>query len=151
MGRDGRVQTIMANGKPLLKDKQKKKKDRKPTISQLKHKLDAIFSQYIRQKYAKDGKVACFTCSRIGHIKEMQCGHFVSRSYLATRFDERNVRVQCVGCNVFGGGKVAIFAINLEKEKKGIVQELYRKSQEITKYYPYSDKIKEYEEKLKNL
>jgi len=79
----------------------------------------------------------------------MQNGHFASRSYLATRFDETNVRVQCVGCNVFGGGRVAIFATRLEAE--GIsTKELYRKAQQITKYFPYEDKIEEYKLKLKD-
>lgn len=122
---------------------------KKKTTSQLKKKLDQIFSQYIRQKYAsKSGEVKCYTCPLMGHYKDFQCGHFVSRSHLATRFDEKNVRVQCRGCNIFGYGRTAIFASNLEKEEKGIVAKLYQKAQEITKYYPYEEKIEEYQEKL---
>jgi len=130
--------------------KKKEKKPKKKTTSQLKKELDKVFSQFIRQKYAnKDGMVACYTCGVTKHWKEMQNGHFASRSYLATRFDETNVRVQCVGCNVFGGGRVAIFATRLEAE--GIsTKELYRKAQQITKYFPYEDKIEEYKLKLKD-
>lgn len=127
------------------------KKLKKKTTSQLKKKLDQIFSQFIRNKYAQSGFITCYTCGRKIEVKSSQCGHFVSRQHLATRFDERNCRPQCIGCNVFGGGQVAIFATNLERENPGIVNELYKKAQEITKYYPYEEKIKEYEDKIKNL
>lgn len=136
----------MANGKPIPK------KVKKKTTSQLKKELDKVFSQYIRQKAAdKEGFVLCYTCGVKKHWKEMQNGHFVSRVYLATRFEEGNVRPQCVGCNVFGGGKVVAFAANLEKEQPGIVGLLYRKAQEIVKDYPYSQKIEEYKIKLQEL
>jgi hypothetical protein len=125
------------------------KKPKKKTTSQLKKELDKIFSLYIRNKYAKNGQVKCYTCTAIKGILEIQNGHFVSRSHLSTRFSEDNVRPQCVGCNVFGGGKVSIFAINLDKELgEGTSMRLYKEAQEITKYYPYEEKIKEYKEKL---
>ncbi len=77
-------------------------------------------------------------------IKESQCGHFVSRTYLATRYDERNCRVQCVGCNVFGKGMTMVFANNLEEENKGIVAELYREARKIVKDFPYKELIEKY-------
>lgn len=133
-----------------MRSSRKPKKLKKKTTSQLKKELDKLFSQYIRLKYAdKNGKASCFTCDRSFPWKETDCGHFVSRQHLATRFDERNVRVQCKGCNLFGGGRVAIFATRLEDESKGLVQILYRKAQEITKDFPYKEKIEEYKEKLK--
>jgi hypothetical protein len=129
-----------------------KGKGKKLTASKLKKKLDAIFSQYIRQKYADEkGYAQCYTCPTKKHWKEMQCGHFVSRSQMATRFSEDNCRVQCIGCNVFGGGRVTIFANNLEREIAGIVTNLYRKAQEITKDFPYAEKIEEYTKKLAEL
>lgn len=79
----------------------------------------------------------------------MQNGHFISRVYLATRFDEDNCRPQCVGCNVFGNGKTVEFARKLEAENKGIVARLYKKAQGITKDYPYQAKIDYYQEKIK--
>jgi hypothetical protein len=55
-----------------------------------------------------------------------------------------------VGCNVFGGGKIAVFATKLDHELgEGAVTKLYRKAQEITKNFPYEKKIEEYKEKLK--
>ena len=125
------------------------KKVKKKTTSQLKKELDKVFSIYIRQKYAKEEKVHCYTCGVLQDIKRIQNGHFVSRGYLATRFDERNCKPQCVGCNVFGGGKTAVFANRLEKETPGIVKELYREAQKIVKDFPYQAKIDYYKNLIK--
>jgi hypothetical protein len=93
------------------------KKKAPPSLSKLKKTLDSVFSQYIRLKHAdKNGYVKCYTCSTVRHWKEMQNGHFVSRTYLITRFNENNCRPQCVGCNMFHHGKPLDFEENLKKE-----------------------------------
>ena len=119
--------------------------------AKLKKELDRVFSIYVRQKYADQrGEVACYTCLSTMPWKNSQCGHFASRAYLSTRFDEDNCRPQCVGCNVFGGGRVAIFATKLEEELgEGTVKRLYKKAQEITKNYPYQEKIDYYKNLIK--
>ena len=101
---------------------------KKPTVSKLKKKLDAIYSQYIRQKYSDDtGEVSCYTCPRRDHYKNLQCGHFVPRQYLKTRWDERNTRPQCYACNMLYNGQPSRFAANLVAEYgQGIVEELER-------------------------
>ena len=125
------------------------KKPKKLSTAKLKKKLDEIFSKYIRQKYTdKFSLVGCYTCGKRLPAREMQNGHFVRRQYLATRYSEDNCRPQCVGCNIFGDGKTVEFARRLEEEKAGIVQELYKKAQEITKDYPYQEKIHYYSQKL---
>lgn len=87
------------------------------TQAQLKKMLDSIFSVYIRKKYADaDGNVACYTCGKILPWQHIQNGHFISRSYLATRWHENNCRPQDVGCNVFGNGKPLDFEERLKKE-----------------------------------
>lgn len=141
----------MATGKPLLKEKDKPKKLKKKSVSKLKKEADKVFSIYIRKKYAnKNGEVKCYTCPKVLPWNEIQNGHFVSRSHLSTRFDEDNCRPQCVGCNVFGGGRVAIYAVCLEQELgQGTVARLYKKAQGITKDFPYEKTIKYYTEKLK--
>ena len=79
----------------------------------------------------------------------MQNGHYISRSYLATRFDENNCRPQCVGCNVFGGGKPFEFEERLVKEiGREKVDDLKRKRNDIIRYYPYLEEIEEYKQKL---
>lgn len=118
------------------------------STKQLKKQLDSIYSEWIRRKYSVNGYTQCYTCYKILPWKEIQCGHFVSRKQLATRFDERNTRPQCVGCNIFGKGKTSIFAENLEKEISGIVVLLYREANKITKDFPYISKIKYYQDLL---
>lgn len=120
------------------------------TAAQLKKDLDGLFSKWVRLSHAdKNGNVACYTCGKIFHWKKIQNGHFIRRQYLATRFDPRNCRPQCVGCNMFGDGKTVEFSRKLESEKKGITMALYRDAQAITKNFPYAEKILEYTEKLK--
>ena len=76
------------------------------TISKLKTKLDKLFSEYIRRRYANhDGTVSCFTCGIVKHWKEQQAGHFQSRRHHSTRWDEKNVQVQCKSCNIFKSGE----------------------------------------------
>ena len=85
------------------------------TISKLKKELDKWFSLFIRLREAtNEGMVQCFTCGKVSHYKSgMQNGHFQSRRHLATRFDETNCQVQCVGCNMFKAGEQFKFHINL--------------------------------------
>lgn len=88
------------------------KKKKLKTQAQLKKQLDSVFSVYIRQKYP----ARCYTCGVSKRRKDLQCGHFISRQYLMTRWHENNCRPQCVGCNVFGNGKPLDFEENLKKE-----------------------------------
>lgn len=95
----------------------KKPKSKEKTHAQLKKELDRVFSLYIRQKDAdENGMVACYTCGKVMHWKQIQAGHFVSRQFLATRWDENNVKPQCAGCNIFGNGKPLDFEERLKKE-----------------------------------
>lgn len=147
--------TALLRKTPLAKvspNKVKKEKD-KNSSSYLRDKLDKLFSQYIRRKYSdEDGMSQCYTCGAIKHYKKLQCGHFISRKELATRFDERNCRPQCFGCNAkhLGNGMVVKFGEKLEKEYgKKIITELHTKARTITKYFPYEHFIEVYTEKLK--
>ena len=58
-------------------------------------KLDTVFSQYIRLRYADNYIVECYTCGIKNHYKKMHCGHFMSRKHYSTRWDELNCQVQC--------------------------------------------------------
>lgn len=79
-------------------------------MAKLKKKLDAVFSRYVRSIHPK----RCYTCGK--YTETLQCGHFVSRQYLATRWDLNNCRPQCVGCNIWGHGQLLDFEENLKKE-----------------------------------
>lgn len=117
------------------------------TTTKLKKKLDTVFSQYIRQKYANaNGDCRCYTCGYTAHWKKMQNGHMVSRYYLATRYDERNCRPQCYTCNMFRNGMIPDFSQRLEIELgEGITKTLYREANKIVKDFPYKEKIKYYQ------
>lgn len=120
------------------------------SAAKLKKELDALFSRWVRLSYA-DGRgfVRCFTCDAKFFWKKIQNGHFIRRQYLATRFDPRNCRPQCVGCNIYGDGKMVEFSAKLEKETPGITIVLYREAQKITKNYPYAVEIERYKTLLK--
>lgn len=122
------------------------------SAAKLRKELDAVFSRYVRLKFADaNGNARCYTCGAYKHWKELQNGHFIRRQYLATRFDERNCRPQCVGCNMFGDGKTVEFSARLESENPGMTALLYREAQKIVKNFPYEEKIAEYEAKLGKL
>ena len=81
----------------------------------LTNKLDKYFSLYVRQRNAdSSGFVSCFTCGTRKHWKEMDAGHFQSRGKKTTRWDEKNVQVQCKRCNGFRGGEQFKFARELD-------------------------------------
>lgn len=103
---------------------------KKLTRSKVVKKLDTIFSEYIRLRYADNGIVECFTCGKRAHWKDnMQAGHFQSRKHYATRWDEINVQVQCKACNVFRYGEQFIFGNRLDaKYGEGTAEKLHRKA-----------------------
>lgn len=84
------------------------------TLSINKHraKADKVFSEYIRKR----DKGVCYTCGTKRPWKEMQAGHFVSRSHNSLRFSEINVRCQDAACNIFKYGNMPIFAQKLLAE-----------------------------------
>tara|TARA_R110000787_G_scaffold156160_2_gene270058 strand:- start:1184 stop:1585 length:402 start_codon:yes stop_codon:yes gene_type:complete len=121
------------------------------TISKLKKKLDQQFSLFIRLKDADDnGYNYCFTCNKFDHYKGLQCGHFVSRKYTATRFDEQNCKPQCPGCNIFRYGEQYKFGQKLGHD---LAEELHTKSRSTVKImaYEYKEKITYYKDLVKNL
>ena len=77
----------------------------------------------------------------------MQNGHFQSRGFLATRFDEENCQPQCVGCNMFKQGEQYKFALNLDsKYGEGKAEELEILAKSVVKFsrIDYEDKISYY-------
>ncbi len=89
---------------------------KKPTPAKLKKELDRLFSIYIRTKYTVNGRLYCYTCDKPMDFSGSHCGHFIPRNILITRWNEDNCRPQCVGCNIFGNGKILDFEERLKKE-----------------------------------
>ena len=94
-------------------------------------KLDKVFSEYIRRRYAKDNVAECVTCGKKDHWKSLQAGHFMSRKHYSTRWDEQNVQVQCNSCNVFRYGEQYKFSLYLGSE---LSEELLQKSHQVAKF-----------------
>lgn len=97
------------------------------TRKALVKKLDKVFSLYIRNKGAFDvnGELFnhCFTCGKpLPVIGGLQCGHYESRRYLATRWEEKNCRPQCVHCNIFSEGNKPAFAVKLIAEDPDVLE-----------------------------
>ena len=131
------------------------KKPKSKTQAQLKKMLDSVFSVYIRKKYAdEEGNVACYTCGKKTAWQHIQNGHFISRSYLATRWHENNCRPQDVGCNIFGNGKPLDFEENLKRELgEQYVEDMKKLRHTPVKYdrHWYTEKINYYKAKLHEL
>ena len=73
----------------------------KPSVARLKKKAWALFSKYIRRKYADfEGFASCVTCGVRKKLEELHAGHFVQGRGNAILFDERGVFPQCYVCNV---------------------------------------------------
>ena len=124
-------------------------------ISKLKKKLDVLFSQYIRRRNADHlGRVKCFTCGVEKHWKEQQAGHFQSRSHHSTRWDEVNVQVQCVKCNMYRQGEQYKFGMYLDQRfGDGTAEELEYRAKTIVKLnrVDYEEAIERYKQKIREL
>ena len=97
---------------------------KKKSFATLKRKLDKLFSEWIRRKVGRD-VVTCITCGAVHHWKEIQCGHFISRIYLATRWNEQNAHPQCYSCNVLRRGNYGEYSLfMLKMYGQAIIEEL---------------------------
>jgi len=79
---------------------------KKLSLSRLKKKLDKIASEYVRRR---DEDKGCITCGKIKPWKEMNCGHYLRRTILITRWHIMNINGQCPGCNLWGNGEPDIY------------------------------------------
>lgn len=74
----------------MLRANPKKKKAEK--LSTITNRLDHLTSLIVRKR-----DKACVIC---GSTQNPQCGHFISRMFIATRWDLSNCHQQCSGCNM---------------------------------------------------
>jgi len=123
-----------------------------PSLPRLKRKLWKLFSEYIRRR---EGEIVkCFTCIKRGHWKEFQAGHYIPQSIaLSLVFDERNVQIQCGGCNLYKRGNTTVFAVELRKKYgDNILEELQSLRREGFKFsrLDYEKMIQKYKRKLNN-
>jgi len=124
---------------------------KKPTRTKLVKKLDVVFSQYIRLSNAdNNGFCTCVTCKNRFHWKEIQAGHFMSRKHYSIRWDERNVKPQCVACNVYRAGEQYKYSLYLGNN---LSKTLLEKSRELRKFtnIELEEMISDYSERVKKL
>lgn len=93
--------------KPLERPKMAYKADNER--SQLIGYADKFFSLYIRTRGSDGFDNYCYTCSVRLPIQDLQCGHFIPRRYLNTRWNELNCWPQCNTCNVEKHGNLKVY------------------------------------------
>ena len=94
----------------MWKRKTPLKKTPSSARSRLVRRIDTVFSRYIRLRDSfptQAGRmVRCISCGRIVPLEDCDCGHYVNRSHMATRWDEDNCHAQCRPCNRFDEGNI---------------------------------------------
>lgn len=117
----------------------KKSKSKRSTVVTLEESLWRVVSVYVRLRDTDQyGYGYCCTCGkRLRWNVGAHAGHFMSRTYKATKYDLRNVNLQCVRCNKFMGGMQYEHSLFIDKKHgAGTAAELHRLSKEPTEYEP---------------
>ena len=117
--------------------------------------LDKVFSEYIRRRDAgPTGIGRCITCGRVGHWKTMDCGHYIKRQHMTTRYDEKNCNMQCKYCNAFEQGANEIYKRKIdEKWGAGVSDwlEVKRCGQSMLRRFELEILIDHYKQRIKEL
>ena len=105
------------------------------SLSKAKKKLDQVFSQFIRLRGCNDeGYGNCWTCDRLSHWTKVDCGHFITRAKMSTRWMETNCQFQCKQCNM-NGGQQFVFSKKLDEfHGEGTADNILRLSNETRKF-----------------
>lgn len=120
-----------------------------------KVKLDRVFSQYIRLRdMMTGGYFRCISCGKLLPIRDADCGHYINRKHMSTRFSEVNCNAQCKSCNRFDEG-------NIQGYRRGLVAKygeekvllLEAQKYEVRKYsdFEYDALIEHYQKEIKKI
>lgn len=130
----------------------------KSDITKLQENIWEECKRIIRARYAiKTPNSApetweCYTCGKVISAKsDAQTGHFIPRSTCGAflKYDLRNLRIQCMACNVWKGGNGAIFYRNMvEREGQEYVDKIFADKQKTIKE---SDHFRMILEQYKNI
>ena len=132
-------------------------KPRKPSVAALTRKLDRIFSEYIRLRDSKPFGYKYFRCISCGQVKpfeQMDCGHFIGRTHMSTRFDEQNCHGECRYCNRMSADHMIYYQRNLEvKIGRDKVEMLIARGKQTKKWSAWELEvlIKYYTERVKEM
>jgi hypothetical protein len=105
----------LAKAQRKLEKKLSTKKYQKSKFKSLHKKAWGLVSLYVRKRHADwNGMTVCYTCGVMEHYTKMNAGHF---HHNKLDFDpERNLRTQCVQCNLHKSGNLAIYGTKLAFE-----------------------------------
>lgn len=103
-------------GGSAVKSPQNKPKRKKSDLQVAKDAAWRWVSRYVRLTRSNNGACKCYTCGAWKSIKNIDAGHFISRSYLPTLYHQNNSRPQCVKCNRYKNGLNFEFEQNLIAE-----------------------------------
>ena len=97
-------------------------------MSKLRNDTARLLQKAVRMEAADDtGVCECVTCSRLYLWKRVHAGHFVGGRSNGVLFDERNIHVQCVQCNHYHGGNLAMYLMYmLNQYGEEVVEEIRR-------------------------
>ena len=96
-----------------------KTKVRKPIENKKRHtdELDKVFQFYVRLRDSMPGGYCrCISCGKIVPFDKIQAGHFRSRRFMSTRWNEYNVNGECFSCNCLDGDHLLDYRKNLIKK-----------------------------------
>lgn len=123
--------------------------------SALKIKLDVVFSEFIRLRDSKaDGTFQCISCGRTLSYNQADCGHYINRKHMSTRFSEMNCNAQCRSCNRFDEGNIQGYRRGLiGKHGESAVILLEARKNQVNKIadYEYQTMISHYRKEIKRL
>lgn len=134
--------------------KSKRAIQKRKSVKDYTAEADKVTSELVRKlNMSHSGHVECYTCKNVMPYNEAQCGHFISRKELGTRWLLENCRPQCHTCNVDKRGNLELFKERLERDSPGITEKLEIISKHVNHFEPDELKnlIREYKERIKAL
>ena len=137
------------------------KKVQKRGKPKLVAKLDKVFSEYIRLRdsFSCQGELyfRCISCGQIKPYAQADCGHYINRGHMSTRYHEDNCHAQCRSCNRFDEGNIYNYRRGLVGkigEQRVVLLESLKNETKKYSDFELEAMIKHYSElvrKLKNL
>tara|TARA_R100000808_G_C2119161_1_gene130871 strand:+ start:88 stop:465 length:378 start_codon:yes stop_codon:yes gene_type:complete len=123
-------------------------------MNKKKAKLDRLFSKFIKLRDCGQDYFKCISCNKVKPKEQFNAGHFWSRQYMSTRYDEKNVNGQCIYCNFHLKGHIQGYAVGLvRKYGEGVLRYLEIKKNNVSKMgtFEYDLLIDHYNSKIKDL
>ncbi len=99
-------------------------KIKKRTKASLVKALDKVFSQFIRLRDTPGGVGRCISCQKVITYSDCDCGHYINRKHMTTRYDEKNCNAQCRSCNRFDEG-------NMQGYRRGLINKIGEKETDL--------------------